>query len=168
MGAVTPSSKLLARTMASYLDPAVPGPIIELGPGTGPVTEAIIRRGFPQERLVLIEFSREFCQLLRRRFPRATIIEGDAYRLAETLNGAVPGKSAGIVCSLPLLTKPLRQRLKLLDEAHKMMPPGAPFVLFTYSVAPPIPKNSHRYIAKASNRVWLNLPPARVWVYRRT
>ncbi len=35
-GAVTPSSRMLARTMASYVDPRVPGPVIELGPGTGP------------------------------------------------------------------------------------------------------------------------------------
>ena len=38
-GAVTPSGKMLARTMASYVDPRLEGPVVELGPGTGPVTE---------------------------------------------------------------------------------------------------------------------------------
>ena len=56
-GAVTPSGKMLARTMASYVDPRMPGPVIELGPGTGPVTDALIRRGVAQDRLVLVEFN---------------------------------------------------------------------------------------------------------------
>ena len=58
------------------------GPVIELGPGTGPVTEALIQRGIPQDRLILIEFDPDFCRLLSRRYPRATIVEGDAYTLA--------------------------------------------------------------------------------------
>src|SRR5215204_4028345 len=99
MGAVTPSSKLLARTMASYLDPGRSGPVIELGPGTGPVTEAIIRRGFAPDRLILVEFNRDFCRLLRRRFPRAKVIEGDAYRLADTLKGIVDGRAAAVTSS---------------------------------------------------------------------
>ena len=78
MGAVTPSGKILARTMASYVDPRIPGPVIELGPGTGPVTDALIRRGVAQDRLVLIEYNPDFCRLLKRRFPKATIIQGDA------------------------------------------------------------------------------------------
>jgi phosphatidylethanolamine/phosphatidyl-N-methylethanolamine N-methyltransferase len=167
MGALTPSGKLLARTMASYLDPARSGPVIELGPGTGPVTEAIIRRGFAPERLILVEFNRDFCRLLRRRFPKATVIEGDAYRLADTLKGVVNGKAAAVTSSLPLLTKPLPIRMRLLDEALALVHHGAPFVQFTYAVVPPIPKNSYRYAVTASNRIWLNLPPARVWVYRQ-
>src|SRR4029450_1583506 len=63
-GAVTPSGKMLARTMASYVDPRIPGPVIELGPGTGPVTDALVRRGVAQDRLVLVEFNPTFCQLL--------------------------------------------------------------------------------------------------------
>src|SRR5919206_2184897 len=76
-GAVTPSGKLLARTMASYVDPRMPGPVIELGPGTGPVTSALVRRGIEQERLVLVEYNPDFCRLLTRRFPRATIVQGN-------------------------------------------------------------------------------------------
>jgi phosphatidylethanolamine/phosphatidyl-N-methylethanolamine N-methyltransferase len=47
------------------------------------------------------------------------------------------------------------------------MHPNAPFIQFTYAMVPPIPARSQRYTARPSNRVWLNLPPARVWVYRR-
>jgi phosphatidylethanolamine/phosphatidyl-N-methylethanolamine N-methyltransferase len=166
-GAVTPSSRMLARTMASYVDPRLPGPVIELGPGTGPVTDALIRRGIAQDRLVLVEYNREFCKLLSRRFPKAMIVQGDAYDLRETLGDLLHDKAAATVSSLPLFTKPLEQRVELLHAAQDAMHPNAPFIQFTYAVVPPIPARSQRYTARPSNRVWLNLPPARVWVYRR-
>ena len=166
-GAVTPSGKLLARTMASYVDPRLPGPVIELGPGTGPVTEALVRRGVAQDRLVLVEYNPEFCKLLHGKFPKAAIVQGDAYDLGETLRDVLAEPAAATVSSLPLFTRPLEQRLELLHAAQALMHPGAPFVQFTYAVVPPIPSRSGDYTAKGSNRVWLNLPPARVWVYRR-
>src|SRR5258705_5619804 len=64
VGAVAPSGKALARVMANYVDPAIPGPIVELGPGTGPVTEALIERGIDPARLTLVEYDPEFCELL--------------------------------------------------------------------------------------------------------
>jgi phosphatidylethanolamine/phosphatidyl-N-methylethanolamine N-methyltransferase len=167
MGAVTPSGKVLARTMASYVDPRTPGPVIELGPGTGPVTDALIRRGIAQDRLILIEYNPEFCQLLKRRFPKATIIQGDAYDLQETLSGILTEPAAATVSSLPLFTKPMDQRLDLLEAAQDLMHQGAPFIQFTYAVVPPIPARSQAYKARASNRIWRNLPPARVWVYNK-
>ncbi|WP_019902941.1 rRNA adenine N-6-methyltransferase family protein [Methylobacterium sp. 77] len=168
-GSVTPSGKMLARMMASYVDPRTPGPVIELGPGTGPVTEALIRRGIEQERLVLVEYNPDFCKLLQKRFPRATILRGDAYNIQQTIGSLLTEKAAATVSSLPLFTKPLEQRLDLLNAAHALMHPSAPFVQFTYAVVPPIPArcDAGSYTASRSSRVWLNLPPARVWVYRR-
>ncbi|MBQ0822167.1 phospholipid methyltransferase [Microvirga sp. HBU67558] len=167
VGAVTPSGKILARTMASFVDPRIPGPVVELGPGTGPVTDALIRRGVAQERLVLIEYNPEFCQLLKRRFPKATIIQGDAYDLKETLGDILKEPAAATVSSLPLFTKPMDQRLELLETAQGLMHPNAPFIQFTYAVVPPIPARSQHYRSRASNRIWRNLPPARVWVYNK-
>jgi len=167
MGAVTPSGKILARTMASYVDPRIPGPIVELGPGTGPVTDALIRRGVAQDRLVLVEYSPDFCRLLKRRFPKATIIQGDAYDLQETLSGILSEPAAATVSSLPLFTKPMDQRVALLETAQELMHPAAPFIQFTYAVVPPIPARSKAYKTRASNRIWRNLPPARVWVYNK-
>jgi phosphatidylethanolamine/phosphatidyl-N-methylethanolamine N-methyltransferase len=166
-GAVTPSSRMLARTMASYVDPRTPGPVIELGPGTGPVTDALVRRGIAQDRLVLVEYNPAFCQLLKRRFPKATIIQGDAYDIGEALGEVLTEPAAATVSSLPLFTKPMEQRLDLLTAAQDVMHANAPFIQFTYAVVPPLPARSKHYTARGSNRVWLNLPPARVWVYRK-
>ena len=139
--------------------------MIELGPGTGPVTEALIRRGVAQDRLVLVEYNPEFCRLLKRRFPRATIVQGDAYDLRSTLAGVLREKAAATVSSLPLFTKPLDVRIELLEAAQEAMHPHAPFVQFTYAVVPPIPRLTGVRV-EASERIWLNLPPARVWIYR--
>jgi phosphatidylethanolamine/phosphatidyl-N-methylethanolamine N-methyltransferase len=144
-GAVAPSSKLLARTMAGYVDPEANGPVIELGPGTGPVTEA----------------------LLRSRYPTATVVQGDAYSLERLLGGLLRQPAAAVVSGLPLFTKPMKMRLRLLRDAFSLMAPAAPFVQFTYAVISPIPKALHGVSAEASERIWMNLPPARVWVYRK-
>ena len=117
LGAVTPSGRALARTMAAYVDPSRPGPIIELGPGTGPVTEALVAQGIDPSRLVLVEFDPTFCRLLRTRYPAATVVQGDAYGLQRLLAGLLQQPAAGVVSGLPLFTKPLRMRLRLLFEA---------------------------------------------------
>lgn len=167
IGAVTPSGKVLARTMARYVDPQIEGPVVELGPGTGPVTEALIAQGIAPSRLVLVEFNPEFCRLLRARFPEATVVRGDAYGLRRTLGGILHQPAAAVVSGLPLVTKPLRTRLRLLYDAFAVMLPGSPFVQFTYAMVPPIPKKPMGVRADASERIWMNFPPARVWVYRK-
>ena len=166
-GAVMPSGKLLARLMARQVDPKLPGPIIELGPGTGPVTEALVAQGIDPARLVLVEFNPVFCRLLRSRYPQATVVQGDAYSMRQLLETLLVQPAAAVVSGLPLVTKPIRMRWRLIRDAFDLMVPGAPFVQFTYSVASPLPKRLGGFTAEASKRIWMNLPPARVWVYRK-
>lgn len=166
IGAVTPSSRVLARTMARFVDPQSKGPVIELGPGTGPVTEALVKHGITPDRLVLVEFNPHFCQILRKRYPDATVIQGDAYRLGRLFDD-LKQKAAAVVSGLPLVTKPMRMRMLLLRDALELLGPGAPFVQFTYAVAPPIPRTVPGVRTESSERIWLNFPPARVWVYRK-
>jgi phosphatidylethanolamine/phosphatidyl-N-methylethanolamine N-methyltransferase len=166
-GAVTPSGKILARAMARYVDPDSTGPVVELGPGTGPVTEALVAAGVDPARLVLVEFNPSFCRILRARYPEATLVQGDAYSMRRLLETLLLQPAAAVVSGLPLVTKPIRMRLRLLRDAFDLMLPGAPFVQFTYSVASPVPKRAGGFTAEASERIWMNIPPARVWVYRK-
>jgi len=167
VGAVMPSGKLLARTMAQYVDIESAGPVIELGPGTGAITNALIERGVDQKRLVLVEYNPSFCALLRDRYPQAKVVQGDAYTLRETLWNVLSAPADAVVSGLPLVTKPILTRVRLVRDAFAALAPGAPFVQFTYSVAPPIPKSLPGVSTEASERIWMNLPPARVWVYRK-
>ncbi|HEY5793590.1 MAG TPA: rRNA adenine N-6-methyltransferase family protein [Bosea sp. (in: a-proteobacteria)] len=166
-GSVTPSSPALARRMASFVDPALPGPVIEIGPGTGPVTEALIERGISEDRLILVEYSPEFCKLLRERFPRATVFEGDAYALSTTLAEHLEGKAIAVVSSLPLFNQPPAMRSALAKDAFTLLVEGAPFIQFTYSVVSPVPRKGSGLKSFVSDWVLRNIPPARVWVYRQ-
>jgi phosphatidylethanolamine/phosphatidyl-N-methylethanolamine N-methyltransferase len=168
IGAVTPSGKILARAMARYVDPHSDGPVVELGPGTGPVTEALVEAGVAPSRLVLVEFNPTFCRILRSRYPEATLVQGDAYSMRRLLETLLLQPAAAVVSGLPLVTKPIRMRLRLIRDAFDLMLPGAPFVQFTYSVASPLPRRLGGFSVEASERIWMNLPPARVWVYRKT
>jgi phosphatidylethanolamine/phosphatidyl-N-methylethanolamine N-methyltransferase len=167
MGAVMPSGRVLARTMAQYVDINSKGPVVELGPGTGAITNALIERGIDQKRLVLVEYNPGFCALLRDRYPQAKVVQGDAYALRDSLWDVLSAPASAVVSGLPLVTKPMLTRLKLIRDAFVALAPGAPFVQFTYSVAPPIPKSLPGVSTEASERIWMNLPPARVWVYRK-
>jgi phosphatidylethanolamine/phosphatidyl-N-methylethanolamine N-methyltransferase len=167
MGAVMPSGRVLARTMAQYVDIDSAGPVVELGPGTGAITSALIERGVDQKRLVLVEYNPGFCALLRDRYPHAKVVQGDAYTLRDSLRNVLGAPASAVVSGLPLVTKPMLTRLKLIRDAFLALAPGAPFVQFTYSVAPPIPKSLPGVSTEASERIWMNLPPARVWVYRK-
>lgn len=167
IGAVTPSGRFLARAMARQVDIDIPGPVVELGPGTGPITEALVDRGVDPSRLVLVEFNPVFCRLLRSRYPQATVVQGDAYNLKRLLENILPQPAAAVVSGLPLLTKPIRTRVRLINDVFHLSP-DASFIQFTYSMTtPPIPKGLARVETEASDRIWLNFPPARVWVYRR-
>ena len=167
MGAVMPSGRVLARTMAQYVDVNSKGPVVELGPGTGAITNALIDHGIDQRRLVLVEYNPGFCALLRDRYPHAKVVQGDAYTLRDSLWQVLSVPASAVVSGLPLVTKPMLTRLKLIRDAFLALAPGAPFVQFTYSVAPPIPKSLPGVSTEASERIWMNLPPARVWVYRK-
>jgi phosphatidylethanolamine/phosphatidyl-N-methylethanolamine N-methyltransferase len=167
-GAVAPSGPFLAREMARAVDPFAPGLVVELGPGTGPVTKALIARGVRRERLLLVEYDPYFCNLLTERFPRTRIVRGDAYALGRTLADEGAPVSA-VVSSLPLLNEPPERRISLLDEAFALMGPEGVFVQFTYGLRSPMPREAVAggYVARSGGPILRNLPPASVWTYRR-
>jgi phosphatidylethanolamine/phosphatidyl-N-methylethanolamine N-methyltransferase len=172
IGAVSPSGPALAKAMASFVDLDRNGPIVELGPGTGPVTHALLGRGIPAERLLLVEYETKFCHLLAERYPGVKIVQGDAYGLKKTLSEHVNGQAACVVSSLPLLVRPERDRVELLHQAFELMGDDGLFIQFTYGLTKsPMPLHAHgvsgAYVGKGSAPILLNVPPARVWRYRK-
>jgi phosphatidylethanolamine/phosphatidyl-N-methylethanolamine N-methyltransferase len=166
-GAVTSSGRALARAMAAGIDPAWPGAIVELGPGTGAVTAALLERGVSPERLIAIEYNADFATRLSTRFPGVHVVRGDAYALGQTLTTAGISEVAAVVSSLPLLTRPPEQRRALVAEVMDLIPAGRPLVQFSYAFSPPVPAETGLWTVDASDWIWINLPPARVWSYRR-
>ncbi len=164
VGAIAPSSPALAKAIAGEIDPSRPGPVLELGPGTGVVTEALLRRGIGADRITAIEFDPDFVARVRQRCPGVKVIEGDAFNLTATLGKPNGAAYAGIVSGIPLLNWPVPARRALIEDALARLQPGAPYVQFSYGLTPPMPATDSFTVRRAAV-VWANLPPARVWVY---
>jgi len=166
IGAIAPSGKRLARAMAAEADPLKPGSVLELGPGTGVVTAALVACGFAPGRIVAIEYDADLAQRVAHRFPGVRVIGGDAFDLARTLGDAADAPFAAVVSSLPLLNFPPAQRDRLMAQVFARLAPGAPFIQFSYGMNPPVQPPPGATVTRAA-LVLRNLPPARVWVYRR-
>ena len=167
-GAVAPSGRALARAMAAAIGSPPQGLVVELGPGTGPVTQSLIETGVPPERFVLVEYDPAFCRMLEERFDGVRVIQGDAYDLPRTLASFAGQPIAAVVSSLPLLNQPPPHRTKLIADAFALMGPAGVFVQFTYGLQSPVPREAcaNRYFAVRSKLILRNLPPAFVWTYR--
>jgi len=165
-GAVSPSGKALARAMARPVDADSHWPVLELGPGTGPVTAALIERGVTPERIVALEYNPDFCALLVRRFRGLNVVEGDAFDLTGSLPPGLAGPYAAVVSSLPLLNSPPEARQALISDALGRLLPGGCLIQFSYGLQPPVPAVEGRFTVERIALVLANLPPARVWLYR--
>ena len=168
-GSVVPSSKRLAAAMARWLPANPESFVLELGPGTGIVTEALLQRGLREEKLVAIEHNPKLAKLLRERFPRAHIITGDAWQLDDLLrNNREPIESVGaVISSLPLLNFSEEQAESLAQKIRAVLEPQGNWVQFSYRIDKLRTRGASSFRLHASKIVWLNLPPARVSVFRK-
>ncbi|NIZ11381.1 methyltransferase type 12 [Pseudooceanicola sp. HF7] len=164
VSAIAPSSAAVARKMTEGVE-MVEGPILEIGPGTGSFTKAILDRGVPPERLILMELNPRFCDALRAKFPGVRVLNRPAQEIEE-----IGVTNLGCVISgVPVLARPQIQR-EVVGRAFNVMSPEGVFVQITYSPNAPIPPEVQAEMGIHGERratVWANLPPARVFEFRR-
>jgi phosphatidylethanolamine/phosphatidyl-N-methylethanolamine N-methyltransferase len=166
VGAVMPSGPGLAAAMAHEIDVSRQGPVLELGPGTGVITAAILARGIEPARLIAVEYDEDLARALKARFPAVKVIQGDAFDLGQTLKAHDTMPFAAILSGLPLLNFPHAARKRLVEGALGRLAGGAPFVQFSYGLhSPVVPPPGYSVVRAAF--VLRNVPPARVWVYRQ-
>jgi phosphatidylethanolamine/phosphatidyl-N-methylethanolamine N-methyltransferase len=168
-GAVVPSSRQLAAAMAQWLPTDSDSYVLELGPGTGAVTQALLKHGLREERLVAIERNPKLAHLLRERFPRAHIIHGDAWQLDHLLRDRrKPIASVGaVISSLPLLNFSPEEAETLAGKIRAVLEPQGMWVQYSYRIHKRRTRGTSRFQLLASKIVWLNLPPARVSVFQK-
>ncbi|MBU2753617.1 phosphatidylethanolamine N-methyltransferase [Acidithiobacillus sp. CV18-2] len=159
IGALFPSSPFLARRMAGLV-PSGEGAVVELGPGLGPVTHALLEGGIAKTDLILIERSANMVQHLRQEFPGVEVIHGDAAELATLIGDRLPVRA--IVSSLPLRTIPPKIVGRILGEFPKCARRGTAFIQFTYHPLHSCTGLSGKFTHQRASYVWRNLPPARV------
>jgi len=162
VSAPTPSSPALARVIAAEVDPSRDGLVIELGPGTGAVTQALLEQGISADRVVAIEQEVSFVGLMRERFPEVTVCDGDALLFENCIPARA--KVAAVVSGLPLLNLPVPTRRSLLRRALSCQGRGGRFIQLSYGWRPPVLPDASTSLD--SKVVWRNFPPAHVWTYR--
>ncbi|NEI98417.1 class I SAM-dependent methyltransferase [Rhizobium ruizarguesonis] len=169
VAAIAPSGDSLARIMTSEIA-ALDGPIIELGPGTGVFTRALLARGVSEADLTLIEYGPEFINSLQARFPTARVFQMDAAHLAHA--DIFEGEPVGAVVSgLPLLSMPPRKIASIMAGAFAYMRPGGAVYQFTYGPRCPVPRPILDRLDLKAVRIGgtvRNLPPASVYRISRS
>ena len=169
MGAIAPSSKSLGTAMARWLPSDSGSVVLELGPGTGAITQALLERGLGHHRLVAIEKSPKLADLLRERFPAIRVITGDAGELDDLLQKHVRGvHSVGaVISSLPLRQFTPKAAELVARKVHAVLRPAGNWVQYSYHLGNKRHKGTTYFHLLCSNIVWWNLPPARVSVYQK-
>ncbi|MCR8549657.1 methyltransferase type 12 [Salipiger sp. P9] len=165
VSALVPASDRLAAAMAAQI-PEGPGPVVELGPGTGKITRRILGHGVAPEDLHLVEINDEFVSLLRQRFPELAVHHCGAQTLCDL--GLPPLRA--VVSGLPLLSFPAPLQARILRAAFRQLAPGAPFIQYTYGPSVPVSARlmqALKLTARRRNVVWGNLPPAQVLTLHR-
>lgn len=168
VGSIIPTSSFTARRMASVIEPASGLPVLELGPGTGVITKAILNRGIAPENLVSIEFSTDFYGHLVEHFPGVNFINGDAFNLDETLGAQRDQMFDCAISGIPLLNFPMHKRVAFIEGLLARLPVGRPVVQFSYGPRSPVAAMPDRYRIQHFDFVVRNIPPAQIWIYRKT
>jgi phosphatidylethanolamine/phosphatidyl-N-methylethanolamine N-methyltransferase len=172
MASVLPSGRPLARMMVSAM-PAKAGCVVELGAGTGVITEALLHHGVSPSQLLVLEMNATLHGILRKRFPQAQVLCADARHvneLAQRTGVLAPAGADAILSSLGLLAMPPSLQHDIVAAAFAVLRPGGVFVQYTYGWRSPLDEQVRRELGLRCTRigmVWRNLPPAQVYVYVR-
>jgi phosphatidylethanolamine/phosphatidyl-N-methylethanolamine N-methyltransferase len=167
VGSIVPTSSITARKMASVINPKSGLPVLEVGPGTGVITRAILAQGVKPENLYAVEYSTDFVRHLRRLYPGVNVIEGDAFNLDATLGDKSGLTFDSVVSGVPLLNFPVAQRIAYIESLLSRIPTGRPIVQLTYGPLSPIPPGRGDYTVEHFHFVIRNIPPTQLWIYRR-
>ena len=138
VGSIIPTSSVTARRMASVIDPQSHRPVLELGPGTGAITKAILEAGMAPDKIVSVEYSTDFYNHLVERFEGVHFINGDAFDLDNTLGPLKDVQFDSVISAVPLLNFPMHRRVALIEDLLRRIPAGRPVVQISYGPVSPV------------------------------
>ena len=166
IAAAKPSGVRLAGAVARCIDLTRPGPVLELGAGTGSLTRGLVRAGCRPERIVALESEPALVAVLRRAFPAMTVIEGDATRIGDYFAGSVE-RFAAVVSSLPIKWFSVEAQYAVVRPCLDLLGPGGRFFQLTNAFTSPLAIDRLGIAGQEVARVWFNLLPTQIWAYSK-
>ena len=168
VGAIVPSGPVLAKAITSEISMKT-GEVLELGPGTGVFTRALLARGVPEENLTLLENDARLANLLRAKHPNVRIISACATKL-ESLGLYENNALGAVVSGLPLLSMPENTIQSILEGSFSQLRDDGAIYQFTYRPLCPVPRRIMKALdlkSVCTSFSLRNLPPAWVFAIRK-
>ncbi len=166
VGAIAPSSPALAKLVARNTVHSKDELVVELGAGTGTVTKALVEAGLPEERLILIELDQDMLAFLRERFPKATIIDGDASKPEEVIPAKAIGRVDTVISGIPALQFSLEKQRDFVKQCFDVMHANGQLLQYTYSLKSPLRHEALDLKGQRLGVAFANLPPAHLWGFK--
>lgn len=166
MGSIIPSSMALARAVTNAVAWEPGQTVVELGSGTGAISQGLLERGIPSEALMMIELDEQLYDYLRNRFPGVRVVHGDATKLADIVADQGIDPVSTVVSGLPMVNMPFDFQKAIISESFKSLKPGGFMLQYSYSPLSPIPAKKLGVKAEIVRFVLRNVPPATVWRFR--
>ena len=170
VGTWFPSGRRLSLEMAREARKAPEGAIVDLGAGTGSITEALLEVGVPARNIIAIERDPLFHRTLAERFPRVRTVLGNANDIGQIIRDQGFSKISVVASGMPILWLPPEEQVNIVRQAFDSMAEGGCFLQLTYTLVSPVPAEIQRQtglVARRPKWVFLNVPPAAVWRYER-
>jgi phosphatidylethanolamine/phosphatidyl-N-methylethanolamine N-methyltransferase len=173
-GAVAPSSPELAQRMVAAAGVAQARAVLEVGPGTGAITQSIAEVLPSSSHYLGLELNGAFVQRLRLRFPHMRFEQAPAQEFDFDQELGPHGFFDSVVCGLPWTAFSEELQIAILDHVLSRLRPGGTFTTFVYTGFHLLPA-AHHFRALLADRcevltrtatVWRNMPPAFVYAAR--
>jgi phospholipid N-methyltransferase len=171
VGALLPSSRVLARAMIAGANLATASAVVELGPGTGSFTRAILERVGERTTFVALELDWQAVVGLRRNFPDLRVYHDSAERIQRYLARHGRSQADYVISGLPWANMGAAVQRRIMGNVARALAPDGVFTTFTYLISP-LRANGRHYrrilgelfdSVEISAVVWRNFPPALVY-----
>lgn len=167
MGAIIPSSQNLGEYIAKYIPDDPKHLVVEIGAGTGSLTQSLTKAGICKNRLIVIELDEELSKLLTVKFQDLTIINGNASELSKILPTHWIGNIGTIVSGIPMVNLSKKEQISIVESCLKVLSPNGQILQFTYGFVSPLSAKYFNLTSQKLGHVLMNIPPASWWRFSK-
>ena len=167
IGAILPSSRFLEHRLVRQASASTAKVIVELGPGTGGTTRALLASMPADGRLLAIELNPKFARSLRTiDDPRLVVCEGTAVDLHKFLKEHGLSRPNAVVSGIPFSTLPPPSAHAVMAAVYDTLAPDGRFV--AYQIRNKVHSLGRTHFGRGQVQTELrNIPPVRVYTWTK-